>query len=113
MKYVSTRRGYQSFRHSEGDDGVLTSVPTKVSNDAAEELEKLAAKHGVELLVVDEKDTTEEEVEAARARAVAGRPADLSAGIAAVTGTGAPVTTPTAPASVEGTAPAGTDNTDA
>ncbi len=109
MKYVSTARSYQALRYGEGDDaGVVDATPRKVSNEKAEEIEKLAEKAGIAVRVVDEADH-DAAVEAGELVGAArnGATADLASGTSYAVGTGDPVLSPgTTP---EGDTPAQAD----
>lgn len=88
MKFVRTARGYQSLKHGEH---TVTGQPLEVSNDDAKALEKLGAENGVTVLVFDKREDAQEGLSTAVKVGVAAP--DLSAGRAAVFGTGDPVQT--------------------
>lgn len=87
MKYVRTARGYQNLKL---EDTTVTGTPQKVSNELADQLVAAGEQHGVEVIVYDSEDDAQA---AARSTLTSVTP-DLSAGVAAVTGTGDPVQTP-------------------
>ena len=101
MKHVRTARGYQSLT-VEGT--TVDGTPREVSNELADKLEKAGAEYGVKVLVFDKAEDAAEGIQHRAAQS--GQAPDLSAGIAIVTGTGAPVeTTPegaSAPEAVDG-----------
>jgi hypothetical protein len=92
MKYVRTARSYQAL-NAEGE--TVTGTPVKVSNEKADELVKLGAEHGVEVLVFDADNERDAAFEGVQHRgAQSGVAPDLAAGVAAITGTGDPVESP-------------------
>lgn len=97
MKMVRTRLGYEEVvLHDPREEGAtltLTREAVKVSNKVADELIQAAAMAGVELKVVDiGEDEPEDPTDSVGGVPSTVEPVDLSAGVAAVTGTGEPVT---------------------
>lgn len=89
MKFVRTAKGYQALTL---EDVTVTGTPQEVSNEKATALEKAGEDAGVTVLVFDSSDEAREGLSTARALGTA--QADLSAGVAAVYGTGDPVQSP-------------------
>lgn len=97
MKHVRTARSYRSLTVDVGTEDnpkqlTVTGEPLEVSDENADKLEKAGASVGVEVLVFDEADDAREGTVHRAARS--GVAPDLSAGIAVITGTGDPVSTP-------------------
>lgn len=97
MKFVRTARSYRSLTVDVGTEDnpkqlTVTGEPLKVSDENADKLEKAGAENGVTVLVFDSQDEAGEGVVHRAARS--GVAPDLSAGIAIITGTGDPVSTP-------------------
>lgn len=89
MKFVRTARGYQALTL---EDVTVTGRPSEVSDENATKLEKAGAENGVTVLVFDSLDKASEGLAEATRLGVA--TPDLSAGVSAITGTGAPVLSP-------------------
>jgi hypothetical protein len=93
VTFVRTARGHEALTH---EDVTVSGKPLEVSNETAAELVKLGEKYDVEVL---EFDTYADAAEGlALHRTVGVATADLSAGVAAITGTGDPVLSPEQPA---------------
>lgn len=97
MKSIRTRLGYEEVvvdGKTEDDDRILiTREAQVVSNEEAERLEKAANRVGVELKVEDYVEGEDGAEGGNPAPRVVQTP-DLSAGVSAVSGQGAPVSTP-------------------
>ena len=90
MKFVRTSRDYQALTvEVDGKRYTVDGVAREVSDKAAAQLEKAGQEYDVAIVVSDEAPE-------AGAYAVGQPPVDLSRGVAAVSGTGAPVSTFTA-----------------
>jgi hypothetical protein len=90
MKYVRTARGYQSLKLD--DELTVDGTLQEVSNDNADKLAKAGDEYGVPVLVFDSEDEAREALGEVPFT-VGSRTPDLSEGVAAVTGRGAPVQT--------------------
>lgn len=89
MKSIRTAVSWQALEVDHDTDKPLTvsGTPLTVSNADADRIVKLGAENGVEVVATDVDDESDP-------GATPGATPDLSAGVAALTGTGDPVTTP-------------------
>lgn len=111
MKQIRTRRGWEAVvvAAADGDTAevLLSGEPLTVSNKAAAAYESTAADLGVEVVVSDADGDHDDDTPDAPARTP-----DLSEGIAATTGQGDPVETPTTKARRAASTPAAGENTE-
>jgi hypothetical protein len=89
MKYVRTVRGYEALKL---EDVTVTGTLQEVANDLGDKLVKAGEVHGVEVVAFDSPEAAAEVFSSALYTVGAPTP-DLSQGVGAVTGRGAPVET--------------------